>query len=328
MPRHHIVPRMLLRRFAADGKMVLATPREGGRSLRMSVDNACVEVGFYDIELEPEYQDEFPPDSVERALADFEGRASSIFNRMAQGDLQLSNWDWYNLTLFVALQLARGWAFREELIQIATLRAHLELTKTVTPERTRNYLEERGLPATDTDIEIFMNKTLEDGWRLVPSGSTAVQAMLSYGLEQLHPMLFAMRRLNVFATESPVFLTSDQPTVLWARPDRDLEMNPLGVATADAVWMPFDRQHLLSPEPVDAPWPSGPENIVEQVNEYVAAAASKWIFQHPEDRPIDVSLLPERPQWEADVVDVRQEGDDLRVLYGFLRRQQGGQGSA
>lgn len=302
--------------------MLLATPRNGGPSIRMTVDKACAEAGFYDLDLELEYQDEFPLDSVENALADFESRAAPIFNRMSEGDLRLSDWDWYNLTLFVALQLARGWAFREELVEIVTLRARLELQSLVTPERTRQYLKDQGLPATDRDVETMMEETLRGGWRVVPSGSMAVQAMLRYALEHLHPMLFAERRLRVFRADPPVFLTSDQPAVLWSRSDRDLEAEPLGVATADAIWLPFDRHHLLSLDPVDAPTghKRPTKDLVEEVNRLVSAAASKWIFQHPGEPPIDVSRLPERPRWEAEVVDVRRDSEELRVLHRFLRR--------
>lgn len=52
MARDHIVPRMLLRRFAGAGKHLLATPRSGGSRIPMTVSRACREAGFYDIDID------------------------------------------------------------------------------------------------------------------------------------------------------------------------------------------------------------------------------------------------------------------------------------
>ncbi len=60
MARHHLVPQMLLRRFAEDGRILQASPRDGGSPIHMTVSKACAEAGFYELELEPQHQSEFP----------------------------------------------------------------------------------------------------------------------------------------------------------------------------------------------------------------------------------------------------------------------------
>ena len=54
----------------------------------MSVEKACCENDFHELELELEYQDEFPPDSVERYFAHFEGRAAPIIAAFTSGDIR------------------------------------------------------------------------------------------------------------------------------------------------------------------------------------------------------------------------------------------------
>ena len=320
MAEHHTVPRMHLRRFADGQKFLMASPRGGGRQVRMSVKRACAEAGYYELELEEPHDQEFPPEFVEGSLSYFEGRVAPIIEGLVQDEFALSMWDRFYLTLFVAFQIARGPAFRRELSEMMTMQARLELQTRVTPKKARNWLRKKGLAADDVAVENFVREALDGAWKLVGSNSAYVQAMLQWVFEDLHPLLFTTRRIRVLRFAQPVLLTSDQPAVLWARPGRDLYAEPLGVATADAIWMPLDRRHAL------ALVASGREGIIDtgflrakQINTAVAAAAHDWIFQHPNEEPLDVSRLPRRPELKAEAIRIHEGPGEVRVLNRIYR---------
>ena len=133
MARDHIVPRMLLRRFADDKQRLRATSRPDGAQIPMTVTRACRESGFYDLDVDPSYAALVTRNKIERALADFEGRASRLFHRFTNGDASLSDQDRFDLMLFMSFQAVRGWSFREELSELGTLMAKEELEVRLTP---------------------------------------------------------------------------------------------------------------------------------------------------------------------------------------------------
>lgn len=319
MPRDHLVPQLHLRRFANKDDQLRALPRDGGRAALLSVRRACAETNFYDLELEEQYQAKFPPREVEKILSVIEGDAEGVIRKLiAHQAKDVTGEDRYNLTRFLAFQLVRGWSLREDLSELATLRARHELAVNIDPKTVRGYLRERGDKHDAAAVDSFMEAVLSGGWRMKPSGSMAVQVMCALGL-QLMPLLWE-RRIRVLVFEEPILLTSDQPAALWARPKRDLETNPLGIATADAIWMPLDRHHAL------ALLRTGKEEIApsstaraHQVNQAVASGARRWVFQHPDQPEFDVSSLPKRAPYRAEPVSAIEEGEDLRVLYRTVR---------
>lgn len=226
--------------------------------------------------------------------------------------------DRYNLIRFLAFQLVRGWSFRDDMSELATLMARNELAATIDQRNVRRYLKKLGRDADDVAVASFMEAAVTSPWRILPSGSMAVQTMLAVALE-IMPLLWD-RRIRVLMFDEPMLLTSDQPVALWARPGRDLETDPLGIATADAIWMPLDRSHSL------ALTQTGKEVIIRsqpsrarQINQAVAFGASRWIFQHPDEPAFDVADLPERPPWRTELVRAVAEGEELRVLYRVVQ---------
>lgn len=323
MPRHHIVPKMLLRRFAEKGKRLAATPREGGPRIIMSIDKACAEGGFYEIELAPPHQDEFPSDMIEKALSNFEGRAAPILDHLVKGHYDLSVEDWYNLTLFVALQLSRGWAFRQEVTQMATLRARPDLDRMITPARARKWLEGRGESPTESEVEAFVERALSADLQLVPSRSSFVQLMLRSVFETLHPLLFSEFSVKVIRLERPTLLLSDQPAVPYARPNRDLDREPPGVATAEAVLMPISRETLMCFQRAGSnDFDPSMSEAAAIANREVASSAHRWIFQHPDDPPVDVGSLPGVPRWKDEIVRIQEQPGQIRVAHRLVRKRE------
>ena len=323
MARDHIVPKMLLRRFADANDQLTATPRFGGEGTRikMTVTRACREVGFYDLDIDPAFASLAQRNQVERSLADFEGRASQLFDRFTSGTFELSDQDRFDLMLFVSFQAVRGWAFRSELSEIGTLMAREELEVRLTDERVGEHLRERGEPHDDAAISAWRELVLTSNWKLRPSGSEAVKHMTLLALNTLHPSLYFGRRVCVHRFSEPLLLISDEPLVMWARADRDLDQVPLAIGTADALYMPIDRRHALALRR------GGDEGIVDsragraqRINWLVAAAAHRWVFQHPDDPPCDVSDLLRREPWTVETLGVRVDDESVRVQKRLIRR--------
>lgn len=322
MARDHIVPRMLLRRFAGAGEHLLATPRSGGSRIPMTVSRACREAGFYDIDIDPAFSHLASRNQIEMSLADFEGRASRLFDRFADDQLDLSNQDRFDLMLFVAFQAVRGWSFREEISELATVMAKEELRPRLTAERLRAQLKKDGRRCDDAAVAAWRLELLTSNWKVVPSQSAAVQQMGLLALKVIHPDLYLRRRVRLLRFEEPALIVSDEPVALWARPERDLDVHPLGIASADAIYMPVDRRHAI------ALLFSGAERVVdgrpkraETINHLVASGAHRWIFQHPDDPPIEVGDLLERPRWGVETLGAIAEGDQIRVQKRVVRQQ-------
>jgi hypothetical protein len=290
----------------------------------LSVRKACTETNFNDLELEEQYQAEFPPRQVERILSVIEGEAEGVICKLIDHRANdVTGEARYNLVRFLAFQLVRGWSFRQDLSDLATLMARYELSAKLDSKRLRRYLKGRGDEHHAATVDSFSEEVLASQWRIEPSGSMAVQAMIQLALEVM-PLLWE-RRIRVLVFEEPMLLTSDQPVALWARPARDLDADPVGIATADAIWMPLDRRRAL------ALLQSGKEQIVSssanrahQINEAVAFGARRWVFQHPEQAEFDVSGLPQRNPYRAEPIRVIDEGDKLRVLYRAARFSEAG----
>jgi hypothetical protein len=322
MARDHIVPQMLLRRFADERQRLLATPRAGGDRIPMTVTRACREAGFYDVDIDPAFSHLARSNQIEMSLADFEGRASRLIDRFAEDELELTDQDRFDLMLFVAFQAVRGWSFRDEISELATLMAKEELRPRLTTERLRAQLMKDGRAFDDAAVGAWREELLSSEWKVVPSQSAAAQQMGLLALNVIHPDLYFRRRVRLLRFEEPALLVSDEPVALWVRPDRELDVRPLGIASADAIYMPVDRRHAI------ALLLSGDEVVVdakpkraEIINRLVATGAHRWIFQHPDDAPIVVGNLLERPKWGVETLGVVVADEEIRVQKRVVRHR-------
>ena len=321
MQRQHLVPQMLLRRFADERTMLRASPRSGGAAVTMTVRRACKEIGFYDIELHPDYSHLMPRNQVEESLSAFEGRASAILDRFVQRDPDFTSEDRYNLLLFVAFQMVRGWSFRRELSELATLAAWQFLESEVPDERIRDYLDSLDSPADDASVDAFRRSVVEGSWRIEADPSHAVQEMVDTALNRYLPELFEKRRVQVLEFDEPMLLIGDEPVVLWSPPGRDGKPSPVGVANAEVIYMPIDRRHLLALA-LDGCEGFGraPSELGVHVNGLVARAASRWVFQHPDDDAYPIADLTDPPRWTIETLGATVDGETVRVQKRYVRR--------
>ena len=316
VPRHHLVPQFVLRRFADENGRLRAVPRRGGEAKIMTVRRAAAETDFYELELEERYHRVFPPQHVEQLLSEIEGAADVAVRKLIGGEA-IKDDDHYYLARFLAFQLVRGWSFRSDLAELATLRARHHLAATLERQRVRDHLERTRDSVDDDDVDRFIEEMLSSDWKLVPSRSHAVQLFGMAGIS-LIPLVTTMG-YRVERFEAPL-LTSDEPAALWGQPGRDLDAEPLGIATADAILFPLDRHHLLVLCHRDrvASQPRG--LTATDVNLAVSAGAFRWVFQHPSDPPVDVEALPQQGAFVAEPVEVLADEDKYLVRYRTQRR--------
>src|SRR5665213_2478949 len=106
-PRHHLVPQLLLGRFAdANGNLRMVRRDDLTFSVGTSVRKACNEAGFYRIEtedLEPDHRDGHDPEFLEKTLSVFETRAATAIGHVLNGSPPWTLDDRYHLTMFTAL---------------------------------------------------------------------------------------------------------------------------------------------------------------------------------------------------------------------------------
>jgi hypothetical protein len=106
--RHHILPQLLLKRFAKDGQ-VWVTDRINQNSFCTNIDNAACMRDYYTVET----TGEIGIDCIEQGpLAEIENLAEPIINKMLQEWSTPKSQDWEILANFLALMYCRGPFFR------------------------------------------------------------------------------------------------------------------------------------------------------------------------------------------------------------------------
>ena len=288
----------------------------------VTVNNACNEIGFYKIptdDLEVEARDGHDPEQVETILAEIEGESKKYIDEMLNGVFPPRLEARFRLSMYVALQMTRGWGFRQEVDELNTLMVPHFAEMYITPERVRAELRRSGQPYGSTDVENMLARLTRPGLlRPKLRQGHHVQNMLQLALDSIMPLLW-QRTWRLLEFGEPMLLTSDEPVAVF-RPE-DNTAGIAGIADSRAIWLPLDRQHALAFTLTGAEQvvPSGPTRA-RQINSIVATQARRWIFHHPDDNPLAGLELGPRMVVVDEVVGVRREGDTIRELHRLVRR--------
>jgi hypothetical protein len=314
---------MYLRRFANSKERLVMVSRENSEVRHpTSVNKACNEVGFYTIptgDLEVQARAGHDPERVEAIFAAVEGDSRKYIAEILDGGFPPSLEARYRLSMFIALQIARGWGFRRDVENIANIMAPDFVAMQATPDRVRATLRRSGRPHGDTEVEQMIARlTGPDGPRPVLRQGHYVQYMLQFAIETVMPSLWS-RTWRLLDFGEPALLTSDEPVAILQPGGR-----PAGPGNSPAIWFPLDRQRAL------ALTTRGEEQVVRsgltrarQINSIVASQAERWIFYHPDDAHLlDLDLGP-RMQLVDEVVSVQQVDDTVRELHRLVKRPAG-----
>ncbi|ACU72766.1 hypothetical protein Caci_3877 [Catenulispora acidiphila DSM 44928] len=306
---HHLVPQMYLRNFADAGKLKAVARQPPHRSHTSSVKNACNEVGFYELPPEELSQDDplrdgWDPEFVEKFLSQVEGDAAPIIEAMVAGDFPLSAKDRNVMSLFIALQVTRGWAFRDRAQQTVERLSPDVLQMCMREEAIRERLTAEGRPVNRRAIKNIQRQLAEVPAITLPQGSLVASA-IEQAVETCRPVI-AGRPWRLLRFDENVLLTSDQPVGLWAPGSP----TSVGLATAKMTYMPLNRNTAIAvaasgPEKISFPGPAR----ARQVNDAVARRARRWIFHHPDDDPLKELVLPPVEEVTAEIVAQRKNPD-------------------
>jgi hypothetical protein len=326
MPRHHTVPQLYLRNFANEAEQVLLVDRDDvGRSHHAAIRKACAEIGFYRMDPDAFVLDDdsqrFDPEIIEQLLTQFEGAAAAGIQKLVRTGLaDVTRDDWYHLINFIALQSVRGNRFREDLQASSNQALRVYLGETVTDDQIRQWIKERGDPATPASISDFREQMLGPKRpRLVPPKEFFIQESFKLALGPLSEKLVGMNWSVIEADQASV-LTSDEPVCWWAPGD-----DPIGYGSAKMVWLPISRQRILQlcdktvapdslglPDPVT---PAGRDGLTQFVNGLIASQAHRWIVHHPDDHPLAGLDLGPRTAWADELVSIEEDGTTRRELW-------------
>lgn len=345
--KHHLVPEFYLRGFAADEQIALAD-RDLRRRFVTSVNRALKVGSFYEITqnptldlsaIEPSERDEYLeslevmsqmpglsgqivdrtgdvvrvlPGAVEVVLSFFEAKAEGALEKLRASFPDMSNHDRFWVANFISLQFARGQALRSHVNE--SMKLAIISTLKDSPRLKRDWRKRTGKSVKEASAAL-------EG---VTIGGDRLFAVMFDVMKEMAPLVFAMR-WRVLEFEPGSVLTSDEPVGLWARPGRDLETAPLGVATADAIYFPLDCRlvlQLLSPtSPVAEGRLAGAEAKLRHSNETVASAARRWIVYQPGSSAVEGLRIRRLPRVTLDKVGARMAPDGTyRELMRFSSR--------
>lgn len=317
---HHLVPQMYLRRFAdAKEQLLMVSRRDPSDLHRSSVKRACREVGYYEIptdDLEESSRADHDTEVVEQLLSEIEGTANLRLAELLEGGSAPTLEVRFRLSLFFALQMARGAAFRRTMDEVATTLAPAWLDIEFSEENIRRRSAEQDEEVTQDFIdEVRAFVTGPNGPKPVFRQGHYVQQALAHAL-QLQEHLFK-RTWRVLQFDDAALITSDEPVAVFTASGG----LPAGPANALAIWVPLGRQHAL------AMTLNGTEGFVRsgmtrarQINQLVADQAERWIFCHPEDASLIPPTLGPRLEWRDEVVGSYVDGGELHEQHILVRR--------
>jgi hypothetical protein len=214
--RHHVVPRMLLRRFSSEpgakNPPLSSLDKASGRPAETSVNNETV-IGHYyrmgDSSLP------FKPGFAEETLSSIESAAANPIQKLVDG-IQLTAMELVSMAFFLHVQRertprGRAWhAFADERMHTELLKAKLS-----DPQLVLDHFRDQGDPRSAEEIEAWRTETLdafEKGEMGVESGPDREIALIFFLADKVAPALCSgMTWRSLRAPAGSGFICSDNP---------------------------------------------------------------------------------------------------------------------
>jgi hypothetical protein len=282
--RHHYVPKFFLKRFA-DGDQIARVLAEKPRDHRvLGVNDVAVVKDLYttiDIEVGETV-------AVERILAIIDAEASSAIERLAYGLLfPPTRLDRVNIATWLSMLHQRIPRTRRQMEALADQTFKMQLSLVHDETSARAFL--RGDGDTDPDDEM-VQELLDtvadmDEWEIAPHQNVHVENMLRFGMEATP--FFLGRYWTVIKYPEKGLVLSDDPIVVYQRPENRSSLRGVGIGNADELWIPLDRSTALvlhSEKDVGdrvIKAPSG--HTVDDFNQNVVGSAYREVYCHPDD---------------------------------------------
>jgi|APLak6261675434_1056106.scaffolds.fasta_scaffold02279_2 hypothetical protein len=297
--RHHLVPQLHLRRFANGEEKIVAVARDLSKSIVTDVANVAVEKDFYAVETSSGSSME-----VEELLSKVESDAEAVIRRILDQGFQLEQREKESLAMFCAFQWLRG---RDQRDSVESLMNHVH--KLFTMNLTRRQIREgltqtQGRQPTDDEVESMVEYLSNpNNYEYEFSANHSIQSMLE-NVNDLASIVMA-RTWQVVRFPTECLLTSDAPVSLWSPPsERQGLFSAVGFGTAKEIRVPLDRRHALV-----LAWDATQGEILRDLSDAHAHALNystasngyRWIFHHPDDRPLkSLGALPATRKFAID----------------------------
>ena len=284
------------------------------------VKTACAECGFYVIptdELDESARADHDPEIVENTLAGIEREVDPLIAALVDGHFPLSDEERVKISVFTALQITRGWRFREDMNELGNILMREQLPM-IPPATIRDWLRDHGEPHNGKAVRAFRERMLNEdtGLRITATQSHAVQQALRSAIEDFGPRLVA-RPLRLLKFPDNLLLTSDNPVGIWSPAPSGIAPT-IGRGTAPMIFLPLDRRTALAFATTgrDKVSNSGPTRA-RQINQSVIEDARRWIFHHPDDQPLKDIDIPPPMEFAHDIVETWQ--DDAGMTHELHR---------
>ncbi len=247
--RHHYVPQLHLRQFAADQtrRFIFEHDKRTGLTRQRAIRQVAAQMDLYTVA----DAGGTPTDELEQAFGPLEAAAAPVLRRLAgvaPGRLDTTDEEHVRLGAYVALQYSR---LPDQLDQMREMAEYLESAQLdilyATPEHYRDFHRHRGSTASDEELEAERVAGLEalrsGAWR-VPGGREAALSSIAVGVQAIGPVVASMYWTVLVRSRPPWFVLGDTPVTLYnARATRH---QPPGFATAGTeVHMPLSPTHAL-----------------------------------------------------------------------------------
>jgi hypothetical protein len=295
-PRHHVVPRFYLARFADERGRIAVFPIDGSPAFLASIDNAAVEAGFYTID-----SDDGPANDAEVLLGSIETVTSEALRKIDQGEWPLGAEGRTALANFLPLQLVRGWNFRQSFNQSTedTVRAISRMLGDHPDYLRQRWRESEGIEPTEeelSDLARFMRE--DDEYIVVPSQNAAILTALQVASNFVEPV--NQMRWDLLQAGGGEFITGDHPVGMWSS---KADLPGVGLYTAEEVTFPLNRKQCLALR-----WARGAEGHwectereVQLINVQSCIWAHRFAFSHPSVLEAGglTSVLPSTPAGDS-----------------------------
>ncbi|WP_175410626.1 DUF4238 domain-containing protein [Streptomyces sp. TRM64462] len=313
--RQHTVSKFYLNGFADDAGRIRRVSLPGAPAPVLSTGDASVIKDFYTVTL----PDGSLSDFFERAFSKIESPAAEALRLILSGTWPIQGEHRKSFATWIALQHLRAEQIRQnqknhnaEMIRL--------LVGVSGKEALRSRIQEaEGRVVGDEELDIeWRDLTKPGGPDMAADAIDHIRLLMDLlpgtaaYLNDCQWTLFKFNRRSI--------ITSDHPVSLAVAPDYPAWQG-VGIFTADLFLVPLSRRHALTIQPknlregMEIPdfTVSGSTKIAQSINQETAMGARKYIYQHPEESPLQGIRLPQpvmrdRPGMSNTDGLIREEG--------------------
>lgn len=290
--RHHYVPAFYLRRFADQKGQLDSWRRVEKKRTRVSVHNAAVEMGLYEV-IGSEGE---PTNLPEEVIAGIEAQVAPGFDALVNGPWPPETETRGLIANFIALQIVRTRESMHTFSAIAESIARLGLAAVPREQWREVYIETEGHEPTEDEIDELVRDAQDDeAYRITPPNNDLIEAMFQSAASLVQPI--ASRKWFLQASKKPLIATTDSPVHLWSKPGGPYGV---GVFTADEIWLPIDSHHNLLMVCDSKGFPELkvqiPPRQASDLSQRLVNSSYEWAFADPRSKLLDKLALPKGPR--------------------------------